>query len=256
MIHNKTLINEIELLKDKLLDLWDSKQHTTLQYKNLHNKLQNKELELLGKKAKHIEQDIIGGTIKKSLITRAPAYISNKPNNKYNYFSLQNMDYKFKINDYEFYSLVNFLTFVLFNKLPDKTTDLKYFIRDLTTNKKFDILDKLYKQTEYSDEENAQKILDSISKNVHYQLYIPYSFSAAYKKILDIGVRARITQNPDLIDKLIKTNNLVLLDTLRADNYLGQSLINLRTELKKDYKPSNIIDSKTKDIKLYKKIRN
>ena len=37
MIHNKTLINEIELLKDKLLDLWDSKQHTTLQYKNLHN---------------------------------------------------------------------------------------------------------------------------------------------------------------------------------------------------------------------------
>jgi len=260
MIHNKTLINEIELLKDQLLDLWDNKQHTTFQYKNLHNKLQNKELELLNKKTKNIEpvHNVIGGNIKKSLITRIPAYISNNPNNKYNYFSLQNTDYKFKINNYNFNSLIKFLTFYMFINLPNKTTELKYFLKDLTcidncSNNNLEILNDLYNNKELTDEKNSLKILESLSEKVHYELYTTNKYKANYNKLLEIGIRERIMQNSDLIDKLIKTNNLVLLDSYDIQNKLGNHLIKLRTELKKNTNNFELKDNtETKNIKLYK----
>lgn len=259
MLNNKTLINEIELLKDKLLDLWDKKKHTTTEYINLHNTLKNKERELLNKPLKDYNLNIIGGNkkIKKSLIKRTPVYISNNSNNKYNYFSLQNTDYNFKINNYEFNSLVNFLTFYMFINLPNKTTALKYFLKDLAcidncSNNNLEILNDLYNNKELSDEKNALKILQSLSEKVHYELYTTNKYKANYNKLLEIGIRERIIQNPDLIDKLIKTNNLLLLDSNDIQNKLGNHLIKLRTELKNtnNFKLNDNIE--TKNIKLNK----
>jgi hypothetical protein len=256
MINNKTLINEIELLKDKLLDLWDKKKHTTIEYINLLNTLKNKERELRGRPLKDYNLNIIGGNkeIKKSLIKRTPVYISNNSNNKYNYFSLQNTNYKFKINNYEFNSLINFLTFYMFINLPNKTTELKYFLKDLTcinncSNNNLEILNDLYNNKELSDEKNSLKILESLSEKVHYELYTTNKYKANYNKLLEIGIRERIMQNSDLIDKLIKTNNLVLLDSYDIQNKLGNHLIKLRTELKKNKLKDN---TETKNIKLYK----
>jgi len=253
---NKTILkNEIEKIKDTLLDLYDKKQFTTKQYFDLQHLLKNKELELLDKPINN--KNIIGGKFQKSKIHYKQINISNDIDNQYNFLSLGNSDYSFTINNIKFNSLVNYLTYTMFINLPHKTTELNYFLESLSNNN-LPILENLFLNINTKSESIQLETLKLLSDDVYYNLYITNEWKSNYKTTLYNGVYQRIIQNPQLANKLINTKKTPLKDINDINNILGIILIKIRENIINNPHliQQNISLPKTKNIIVSKNPRN